>query len=192
MKTTVYVLTNDKEITNGIKIHIRGEELDLNEVDPEYLADLMDEISDEEAEAIEDEIRQQLSPEQNKALDEQLAVLGEELKEEEEVKPSNDKDDSIKLPPIYLAVPADGEINHDIPKLMKGIEKGSETVGFFTALVNGGMTGKQAYDLIMTQMKYSHEIVMLEKQAEVQKEMKARELEVQLQIQGLKQLLSED
>ena len=36
-------------IENGIKVHIKGVEYDLNEIHPDDLARMMDELTDEEA-----------------------------------------------------------------------------------------------------------------------------------------------
>lgn len=178
-------------IENGIKVHIKGVEYDLNEVNPDDLARMMDELTDEEAEAIAQEVQDQLGVED-------LAKFVEELDAEEELlkgesKPLQDNSKAtINLDPIILAVPDDGMLTHDPYELQVGIKQASYIAGQFTALVNVGLSDKQAFDLIMTQLKHELDVDMFERQAEVQKEIEGQKIKLQLQINGLKQILDED
>ena len=178
-------------IENGIKVHIKGVEYDLNEVNPDDLARMMDELTDEEAEAVAQEVQDQLGVED-------LAKFVEELDAEEELlkgesKPLQDSSKAtINLDPIILAVPDDGMLTHDPYELQVGIKQASYIAGQFTALVNVGLSDKQAFDLIMTQLKHELDVDMFERQAEVQKEIEGQKIKLQLQINGLKQILDED
>lgn len=180
-----------KEIeTNGIKIHIRGEEIDLNEIDPKELEAMLDELTDEEADAINDEIVAQIGQDTMDAII--AEVEGEKgLVKEEGAKPSkDDKDDDDRLDPIMLDVPVG--LTHDLEQLDKGINEASYLSGRYTAYVNAGMSSKQAYELLVMQLKHEHEEVMFEKQAKVQLEIKERDIKMALQLNGLKNILSED
>lgn len=178
-------------IENGIKVHIKGVEYDLNEIHPDDLARMMDELTDEEAEAVAQEVQEQLGVED-------LAKFVEELDAEEELlrgesKPLQDNSKAtINLDPIILAVPDDGMFTHDPYELQAGIKQASYVAGQFTALVNAGLSDKQAFDLIMTQLKHELDVDMFERQAEVQKEIEGQKIKLQLQIQGLKHILEED
>ena len=178
-------------IENGIKVHIKGVEYDLNEVNPDDLARMMDELTDEEAEAVAQEVQDQLGVED-------LAKFVEELDAEEELlkgesKPLQDNSKAtINLDPIILAVPDDGMLTHDTYEIQLGIKQASYIAGQFTALVNAGLSDKQAFDLIMTQLKHELDVDMFERQAEVQKEIEGQKIKLQLQINGLKQILDED
>lgn len=178
-------------IENGIKVHIKGVEYDLNEIHPDDLARMMDELTDEEAEAVAQEVQEQLGVED-------LAKFVEELDAEEELlrgesKPLQDNSKAtINLDPIILAVPDDGMFTHDPYELQAGIKQASYVAGQFTALVNAGLSDKQAFDLIMTQLKHELDVDMFERQAEVQKEIEGQKIKLQLQINGLKQILDED
>ena len=178
-------------IENGIKVHIKGVEYDLNEIHPDDLARMMDELTDEEAEAVAQEVQDQLGVED-------LAKFVEELDAEEELlrgesKPLQDNSKAtINLDPIILAVPDDGMFTHDPYELQVGIKQASYIAGQFTALVNAGLSDKQAFDLIMTQLKHELDVDMFERQAEVQKEIEGQKIKLQLQINGLKQILDED
>ena len=50
-------------IQNGIKVHIKGVEYDLSEVNPDDLTRMMDELTDEEVEAVAQEVQDQLDVE---------------------------------------------------------------------------------------------------------------------------------
>ena len=132
-------------IENGIKVHIKGVEYDLNEVNPDDLARMMDELTEEEAEAVAQEVQDQLGVED-------LAKFVEELDAEEELlrgesKPLQDNSKAtINLDPIILAVPDDGMLTHDPYELQVGIKQASYIAGQFTALVNAGLSDKQAFD----------------------------------------------
>ena len=180
-------------IENGIKVHIKGVEYDLNEVEPDELARMMDELTDEEAEAVAKEVQDQLGVDD-------LAQFVAEIEEEERAlrgeptpsSSSSDNKNSINLDPIVLAVPDDGCLTHDIREFQAGIQQGSFIAGQFTALINAGLNDKQAFDLIMAQLKHDLDVDMFERQAEVQKEIEGQKIKLQLQIQGLKHILEED
>ena len=182
----------DLLIENGIKVHIKGVEYDLNEIDPDELAKMMDELTDEEAEAVAKEVQDQLGVDD-------LAQLVAEVEEEErslrgeapQPKEDNSKA-SINLDPIILAVPDDGCVTHDLVEFQEGIAQASYIAGQFTALINAGLSDKQAFDLIMTQLKHAQDVEMFEHQAVAQKELEAQKIKLQLQIQGLKHVLEED
>ena len=180
----------NEEMTNGIKIHIRGEEIDLNEIDPKELEAMLDELTDEEADAINDEIVAQIGQDTMDAI---VAEVEAEkgLGKDEGAKPSakDDKDDD-RLEPIMLDVPVG--LTHDLEMLDKGINEASYLSGRYTAYVNAGMSSKQAYDLIVMQLKHEHEELMFEKQAKVQLEIKAKDAELTLQMNAFKQIMSED
>ena len=77
-------------------------------------------------------------------------------------------------------------LTHDPYELQVGIKQASYIAGQFTALVNVGLSDKQAFDLIMTQLKHELDVDMFERQAEVQKEIESQKIKLQLQINGLK------
>lgn len=178
-------------IENGIKVHIKGVEYDLNEVNPDELARMMDELTDEEAEAVAQEVQDQLGVEDLTKFVEELDAEEELLKGESKPLQDNSKA-MINLDPIILAVPDDGMLTHDPYELQVGIKQASYIAGQFTALVNVGLSDKQAFDLIMTQLKHELDVDMFERQAEVQKEIESQKIKLQLQINGLKQILDED
>lgn len=178
-------------IENGIKVHIKGVEYDLNEVNPDDLARMMDELTDEEAEAVAQEVQDQLGVEDLAKFVEELDAEEELLKSESKPLQDNSKA-TINLDPIILAVPDDGMLTHDPYELQVGIKQASYIAGQFTALVNVGLSDKQAFDLIMTQLKHELDVDMFERQAEVQKEIEGQKIKLQLQINGLKQILDED
>ena len=169
----------NEEMTNGIKIHIRGEEIDLNEIDPKELEAMLDELTDEEADAINDEIVAQIGQ------DTMDAIVAEV-----EAEKGLGKDDDDRLEPIMLDVPLG--LTHDLEMLDKGINEASYLSGRYTAYVNAGMSSKQAYELIVMQLKHEHEELMFEKQAKVQLEIKERDIKMALQLNGLKNILNED
>ena len=181
----------NEEMTNGIKIHIRGEEIDLNEIDPKELEAMLDELTDEEADAINDEIVAQIGQDTMDAI---VAEVEAEkgLGKDDGAKPSakDDKDDDDRLEPIMLDVPLG--LTHDLEMLDKGINEASYLSGRYTAYVNAGMSSKQAYELIVMQLKHEHDEVMFEKQAKLQKEIKEKDIKMALQLNGLKNILNED
>lgn len=173
-------------IKNGIKVHINGEEYDLKEVDPNAMESMLDNLSDEEISKLKAEIEEQLSEEEIAQLN---AMANEYLIPEEEMITEGE---GIALPPIILGVPDNGEVAINVESFLKGIDNASTIVGEFTALVNGGLTGSQAYNIVTMNLKHAQEIEMFDKQAELTKVIKEKELEVQLSVQGLKQLLTEE
>ena len=180
----------NEEMTNGIKIHIRGEEIDLNEIDPKELEAMLDELTDEEADAINDEIVAQIGQDTMDAI---VAEVEAEkgLGKDEGAKPSaKDDKDEDRLDPIMLDVPVG--LTHDLEMLDKGINEASYLSGRYTAFVNAGMSSKQAYELIVMQLKQEHEEAMFEKQAKVQLEIKEKDIKMALQLNGLKNILNED
>ena len=181
----------NEEMTNGIKIHIRGEEIDLNEIDPKELEAMLDELTDEEADAINDEIVAQIGQDTMDAI---VAEVEAEkgLVKDDGAKQSakDDKDDDDRLEPIMLDVPLG--LTHDLEMLDKGINEASYLSGRYTAYVNAGMSSKQAYELIVMQLKHEHEELMFEKQAKVQLEIKEKDIKMALQLNGLKNILNED
>ena len=54
------------------------------------------------------------------------------------------------------------------------------------------MTVKQAYDLVVMQLRHAQDLEMFDKQAQLQRDIKEKEVKMQLQINGLKQLLTEE
>ena len=100
------------------------------------------------------------------------------------------KDDDDRLEPIMLDVPLG--LTHDLEMLDKGINEASYLSGRYTAFVNAGMSSKQAYELIVMQLKHEHEELMFEKQAKVQLEIKEKDIKMALQLNGLKNILNED
>ena len=179
-------------IQNGIKVHIKGVEYDLNEVNPDELARMMDELTDEECEAVAKEVQEQLGVEDLAKFVEELDAEEAMLRGEDKPALDNSKQNSINLDPIILAVPDDGVLTHDPYEFQLGIKQASYVAGQFTALVNAGLSDKQAYDLIMAQLKHDLDVDMFERQAEVQKELEGQKIKLQLQIQGLKHILEED
>ena len=179
-------------IQNGIKVHIKGVEYDLSEVNPDDLTRMMDELTDEEVEAVAQEVQDQLDVEDLAQFMDDLDAEEAMLRGEEKPTLDSSKQNSINLDPIILAVPDDGMLTHDPYELQVGIKQASYIAGQFTALVNVGLSDKQAFDLIMTQLKHELDVDMFERQAEVQKEIEGQKIKLQLQIQGLKHILEED
>lgn len=173
--------------TGGVKIHVRDEEIDLAEIEGEDLIEILDELSDEEIEEIASEIRHQLSDEQ---LEELEQLINRDYEEDD--LPMLKESSNIALPPVILTTPADGEMCHNFSEFSRGIYETSMMAGAFTGLVNAGLTGDQAFAMLMTKLKHEQDMEMFNAQAEVQKEIKDKELAVQREIQGLKQLLTEE
>ena len=171
---------------NGIKIHVRGKEIDLNEINPKDLEAMLDELTDEEADAINDEIVAQIGQEQMDAIVAEVM----EAEDDEPIHQVGDCKDEPVVDPIFLDVPVG--LTHDLEELADGINDASYFSGQFTAYVNSGMTVKQAYDLVVMQLRHAQDLEMFDKQAQLQRDIKEKEVKMQLQINGLKQLLTEE
>lgn len=174
--------------TNGIKIHIRGKEIDLQEIEPKELEAMLDEVTDEEAEAINEEIIEQIGQDaMNEIIDE---LEGYNSQYSKEGCCEDYEEDCDRLDPIILDVPVG--LTHDLNELDKGINNASYLSGRYTAFVNVGMSSKQAYDLVVMELRQKHEEAMFNKQADLQKEIKKQEMDLALQMNAFKQIISEE
>ena len=176
----------------GIKISVRGKEYDLETTDPNELEEVIDSLTPEEEEDVQQQIMNALGVDED-GMARLVAQLEDELEEDEKPKRQTEAKETDAqmaqqpvLPPIFLDLE---DFDQDL--LKEGIDRATIAVGEYTALVNAGMTSKQAYDFMMGHRQRAHEKEMVDKQLAHQLAIKKMEAETQLQINGLKHLLNE-
>lgn len=181
----------------GIKVTIRGTEYDLETVNPDELEEVLDTLTEEEEEDVQKQIMDALGIDNEddmvklvERIDaevearEKAKVKGENKPKEQEV-PDLPHQQPV-LPPIILELD-----DYDLELLQRGADRATILAGEYTALVNAGMSSSQAVGFLKMEREQKHEKEMVAKQFEHQLAMKRIEAEVQLQIQGLKQILNE-
>lgn len=170
--------------TEGVKIRIKGKEVDLETIDEQELDALMEGATDEECLAIIEDMYAQLGEDKMEALMESL---------ETEVEDDEDGDEDLGEPtlnPILLPSPSDMEYSDN--DFESGIDDASYYSGQFTAFLNCGMTKQQAFELVGMQLRHELDMEMFEQQARLQRALKDKDVKLQSQIGALNQLLTQE
>lgn len=167
----------------SIKITIRGTEFDLQQ-DADELNKVMDTLTPEEEEDAQRQIMKALGAETEEQMDGIIEEMQAQLEGEEE---GETFDRQPIIPPFMMNLE-----DYNSYKFQNGITDASATAGEYTALINAGLTGKQALDLIVDRRNREHELALVSKQLETQIKIKELEIEAQLKVNGLKSLLNEE
>ena len=200
----------------GVVVVIRGQEVDLSELSYNEFSELMNSLNDDEIAAVLDQIVEQAGEEAFLNFVIHLQELAEEELEEAGVDPEEvglskidvrdiselDEDlakqaeqkhekERTKKPQVPVLDPVKFVDMNDIfaydPELITlGVDEVSTQVGQYLAFVNAGLTNEQAYELITVQAKREHELLMAEKQLELER----IKVEAQMRAGGIKQLLN--
>ena len=104
---------------------------------------------------------------------------------EEDVEESKPNTQPIVLDPIKM-VDMNDFYSFQPDLVVKGIDSVSEICGKYMALVNTGLTNKQAFEVATYELMKEHEMTMIDKQIKL----KELELEAQVKMSGVKQLLN--
>lgn len=180
----------------GIKVTIRGEEYDLETVNPTELEEVLDTLTEEEEEDVQQQIMDALGIDNEEDMAKLVERIDAEVEAREKAKAKEGKPKEQELPelpqqqPVLPPIILDLE-DYDLELLQRGTDRATILAGEYTALVNAGMSSAQAVAFLKMEREQKHEKEMVAKQFEHQLAMKRIEAEVQLQIQGLKQILNE-
>ena len=200
----------------GVVVVIRGQEVDLSELSYNEFSELMNNLNDDEIAAVLDQIVEQAGEEAFLNFVIHLQELAEEELEEAGVDPEEvglskidvrdiselDEDlakqaeqkhekERTKKPQVPVLDPVKFVDMNDIfaydqELITLGVDEVSTQVGQYLAFVNAGLTNEQAYELITVQAKREHELLMAEKQLELER----IKVEAQMRAGGIKQLLN--
>lgn len=159
----------------ALTVTIRGKEYDLQDSN---LEEIMSTLTPEEEEDVERQI---------------MAIMGAETKEEAEAMIDNMEEQlqEQQEQPMFKPITLDFD-DYDLDLFVQGIDKVSGIAGEYTALINAGMSSKQAFDLISDACNREHELLALRIQMEHQLKMKEMELQAQVKINGLQALVTEE
>lgn len=166
----------------GITINIRGTEFDLQQ-DGDALNEIMDTLTPEEEEDAQRQIMNALGAETEEQMEEVITTMQANLEDED----FEELTEQPIMPPFGMNLQ-----DYNTCEFTHGIKLGSEVAGEYTALVNAGLTGKQAFELIVDRRNRAHEMEIANKQLETQIRIKELEIDTQLKINGLKSLLTEE
>ena len=167
----------------GVKVHIKGKEVDIETISDQELEDMMQDVTDEESVAIIEEMQAQLGE------DTMQALIAESLQElDDEGAMENDEEPTLN--PILLPSPSDMEYSDN--DFESGIDDASYYSGQFTAFLNCGMTKQQAFELVGMQLRHELDMEMFEQQAQLQRALKDKDVKLQSQIGALNQLLTQE
>ena len=166
----------------GVKVHIKGKEVDIETISDQELEDMMQDVTDEESMAIIEEMHAQLGE------DAMQALITEALQEDEEVLDIGDKEPTLH--PILMHTPIGVEYAEE--EFKYGVFDASYLSGQYTAFLNCGMTKQQAFELVGMQLRHQLDMEMFEEQAKLQKTLKDKDVKLQSQIGALNQLLTQD
>lgn len=169
----------------NVKVICQGEELNLGELTYEDFGLILNSLPEKEAKAFLKDIIAQIGEQAFTDLLDKLEYLDiiTGLDEDDE-----DEEDTVKqetLAPVKF-VNMDDFFSYDPELVIKGIDSVSQHVGEYLAFVNAGMTSDQAFELITMDSKHRMELELMNKQLELRK----FEAEVQMKMNGVKQLLS--
>lgn len=167
----------------GVKVHIKGKEVDIETISDQELEDMMQDVTDEESVAIIEEMQAQLGEDTMQAL---IAESLQELDDEEAM----ENDEEPTLHPILMLTPIGAEYAKE--EFKYGIFDASYLSGQYTAFLNCGMTKQQAFELVGMQLRHQLDMEMFEEQAKLQKALKDKDVKLQSQIGALNQLLTQD
>ena len=190
---------------DNVIVTIRGEEIALSELTYNEFSELMNSLEDDEIADVLDQIVQQAGEEAFLDFVVHLQQLAEEEAEAEGIELNVPKDaprpqqaqqqkepqrpttkQQVEVLPPVKFVNVDDFYSYDPDLLVQGIDSVSEQVGRYLAFVNAGLTNEQAYELITVEAKREHELLMAEKQLELER----IKVEAQLRGASVKQLLN--
>lgn len=118
-------------------------------------------------------------------LDEEESTQRAEQKHEQQKTRSSQKQQVPVLEPVKF-VDMNGYFGLNPELVAEGIDEVSSQVGKYLAFVNAGLTNEQAYELITIEAKREHELVMADKQLELER----IKVEAQMRAGAVKQLLN--
>ena len=168
----------------GIKVTVKGNEIDLTGMTYLEFMVMSEELNDKELHAIVDKIGEEGLANILAKFDELVETMEDE-EFEEEIEESKPNTQPIVLDPIKM-VDMNDFYSFQPDLVVKGIDSVSEICGKYMALVNTGLTNKQAFEVATYELMKEHEMAMIDKQIKL----KELELEAQVKMSGVKQLLN--
>lgn len=172
----------------GIKVTVKGNEIDLTGMTYLEFMVMSEELNDKELQPVLDAIVDKIGEEglaNILAKFDELVETMEDEEFEEEIEESKPNTQPIVLDPIKM-VDMNDFYSFQPDLVVKGIDSVSEICGKYMALVNTGLTNKQAFEVATYELMKEHEMAMIDKQIKL----KELELEAQVKMSGVKQLLN--
>lgn len=172
----------------GIKVTVEGNEIDLTGMTYLEFMVMSEELNDKELQPVLDAIVDKIGEDglaNILAKFDELAEIMEDEEFEEEIEESKPNTQPIVLDPIKM-VDMNDFYSFQPDLVVKGVDSVSEICGKYMALVNTGLTNKQAFEVATYELMKEHEMAMIDKQIKL----KELELEAQVKMSGVKQLLN--
>lgn len=172
----------------GIKVTVKGNEIDLTGMTYLEFMVMSEELNDKELQPVLDAIVDKIGEDglaNILAKFDKLVETMEDEEFEEEIEESKPNTQPIVLDPIKM-VDMNDFYSFQPDLVVKGIDSVSEICGKYMALVNTGLTNKQAFEVATYELMKEHEMAMIDKQIKL----KELELEAQVKMSGVKQLLN--
>lgn len=172
----------------GIKVTVKGNEIDLTGMTYLEFMVMSEELNDKELQPVLDAIVDKIGEEGLANILAKFDELVETMEDEdfeEEIEESKPNTQPIVLDPIKM-VDMNDFYSFQPDLVVKGIDSVSEICGKYMALVNTGLTNKQAFEVATYELMKEHEMAMIDKQIKL----KELELEAQVKMSGVKQLLN--
>lgn len=172
----------------GIKVTVEGNEIDLTGMTYLEFMVMSEELNDKELQPVLDAIVDKIGEDglaNILAKFDKLVETMEDEEFEEEIEESKPNTQPIVLDPIKM-VDMNDFYSFQPDLVVKGIDSVSEICGKYMALVNTGLTNKQAFEVATYELMKEHEMAMIDKQIKL----KELELEAQVKMSGVKQLLN--
>lgn len=172
----------------GVKVTVKGNEIDLTGMTYLEFMVMSEELNDKELQPVLDAIVDKIGEEGLANILAKFDELVETMEDEdfeEEIEESKPNTQPIVLDPIKM-VDMNDFYSFQPNLVVKGIDSVSEICGKYMALVNVGMTNKQAFEVATYELMKEHEMAMIDKQIKL----KELELEAQVKMSGVKQLLN--
>lgn len=177
---------NDKMVEmKEVTVEVEGKKVKLGELTYGEFGELLDSLTDEEAQAVLAQIIEQIGMDSFIEFLAKVEEFSEDKDEEDEEEQSGNNTKQIVLPPVKFAN-MDDLFSYEPEAIIKGIDSVSNQVGQYLAFVNAGMSSEQAFELITIQDARKHEMIMADKQLELRK----LEAEIQMKMAGVKQILN--
>ena len=172
----------------GIKVTVEGNEIDLTGMTYLEFMVMSEELNDKELQPVLDAIVDKIGEDGLANILAKFDELVETMEDEdfeEEIEESKPNTQPIVLDPIKM-VDMNDFYSFQPDLVVKGIDSVSEICGKYMALVNTGLTNKQAFEVATYELMKEHEMAMIDKQIKL----KELELEAQVKMSGVKQLLN--
>ena len=172
----------------GVKVTVKGNEIDLTGMTYLEFMVMSEELDDKELQPVLDAIIDKIGEEGLANILAKFDDLVETMEDEdfeEEIEESKPNTQPIVLDPIKM-VDMNDFYSFQPDLVVKGIDSVSEICGKYMALVNTGLTNKQAFEVATYELMKEHEMAMIDKQIKL----KELELEAQVKMSGVKQLLN--